>query len=438
VLSEAATHGVTIRHVVAILATTLARSRCAGPLGGAAAVGVNLTTDHIATAESLVAEAHANDGLAPVDLDRFWADHAVSRADPFGEDIPQMPLGAICKWECVFEELDIPQQWERYQQDAEWRRDVAAAFNDKSERIVGRRLLHESASEVPRPAFPAVKQLHEVFEMENRWDPISQSWWLHPSVSSSDELRALLDRVDGRLNDFRAFLLPQEWDDRRAGLLEAGARPPAYRGQRGPVTFATSMVGAQELVYLIADDPDLATRLSDTILRAMLGKIRVQDEEAGHTPETAPRGFSFADDNCALLNAEMYDFFAYPIVKGVWDVCSPDPADRRYQHSDSDMAHIVPILARQNMTGVNFGPNVLIDTIREHMPTAVIEGVLAPFTYSRNAEVGIVAEFLRDFEMAREERGGVFATAGSINNGSRLTGMRLIISAIQRYGRYDA
>ena len=158
--------------------------------------------------------------------------------------------------ESFFEELDIPQQWERYQQDAEWRRDVAAAFNDKSERIVGRRLLHEPASEVPRPAFPAVKQLHEVFEMENRWDPISQSWWLHPSVSSSDELRALLDRVDGRLNDFRAFLLPQEWDDRRAGLLEAGARPPAYRGQRGPVTFATSMVGAQELVYLIADDPD--------------------------------------------------------------------------------------------------------------------------------------------------------------------------------------
>jgi hypothetical protein len=29
-------------------------------------------------------------------------------------------------------------------------------------------------------------------------------------------------------------------------------------------------------------------------------------------------------------------------------------------------------------------------------------------------------------------------TAGSINNGSRLTGMRLIMSAIQHFGRYDA
>ena len=52
-------------------------------------------------------------------------------------------------------------------------------------------------------------------------------------------------------------------------------------------------------------------------------------------------------------------------------------------------------------------------------------------------EVNIVAEFLRDFEMAREKRGLVFATAGSINDGSRLTGMRLIMAAIQEYGRYD-
>ncbi len=400
-------------------------------------MSVNVTAEHIATAESLVAETHANDGLAPVDIDRFWQDQQTARADPFGADIPQMPLGAICNWECVFEELDIPQQWERYQRDAEWRAEVGRAYNDKSERIVGRRLLDERVPGASRPGFPGIKQLHDIFEMENRWDSVSQSWWLHASADGPEEIRALLDRVDDRLSDLRSYLLPDGWDEARDRLMAEGARPPVYRGQRGPVTFATSMIGAQELIYLIADEPELAARLRDTILRAMLGKIRTQDDEAGHTPETAPRGFSFADDNCALLNAEMYEFFGYPIVKGIWDVCSPDPPDSRYQHSDSDMGHLVPILARENMTGVNFGPNVLIDHIREHMPTAVIQGVLAPFTYSRNDEVGIVAEFLRDFEMAREKRGVVFATAGSINNGSRLTGMRLIMSAIQRYGRYD-
>jgi hypothetical protein len=43
----------------------------------------------------------------------------------------------------------------------------------------------------------------------------------------------------------------------------------------------------------------------------------------------------------------------------------------------------------------------------------------------------------RDYEMSLEKRGVVFATAGSINNGSRLTGMRLIMAAIQEFCRYD-
>ena len=48
----------------------------------------------------------------------------------------------------------------------------------------------------------------------------------------------------------------------------------------------------------------------------------------------------------------------------------------------------------------------------------------------------MVAEFLRDFGQAREKRGLNFTTAGSINNGSRLSGMRLLMAAVQRYGRY--
>ena len=73
-----------------------------------------------------------------------------------------------------------------------------------------------------------------------------------------------------------------------------------------------------------------------------------------------------------------------------------------------------------------------------HLPGIFRYSVMSQVaTFSRNQEVNVVAEFLRDFEMAREERGLRFATAGSINNGSRLTGMRLIMAAIQEHGRYD-
>jgi uroporphyrinogen decarboxylase len=102
------------------------------------------------------------------------------------------------------------------------------------------------------------------------------------------------------------------------------------------------------------------------------------------------------------------------------------------------MEHLLPILGRLALNSVNFGPTVSVGEIREHLPNAVIWGQLAPFTLSRNEELNIVLEFLRDFEQARERRGFCFATAGSINNGSRLTSMRLIMAAIQRFGRYDA
>jgi uroporphyrinogen decarboxylase len=192
----------------------------------------------------------------------------------------------------------------------------------------------------------------------------------------------------------------------------------------------------ENLLYLIMDNEPLAARFRDTILRVMLGIATVLDEEAGDTPATAPRGFWFADDNSYLLTPAMYEFFGFPILHAVFARFSPAPGDARFQHSDSPMGHLLPLLGKLQLTGVNFGPTLSVSEIRAHLPRAIIEGQLAPFTFSRNEEEQIVAEFLRDFAQARAQRGLVFATAGSINNGSRLTGMRLIMSAIQHFGRY--
>ena len=392
---------------------------------------------HHELAAELVAETHANDGLPPVDLDRFYADQKVAREDPFGDHIPQCPLGIGMNGLCVYDELGVERDVWRYQNDPEWRLKLNTAYNDKAEKIVGRRLLNEDPPDpdAATKQYPPHKKLHDVFEAENEWH--AGSWWLQQAAEDEDELRALLDRAEKRLENLREFMLPDDWQEERDRLMDMGIKPPSYRGQRGPVTFATSIYGVQNLIFLLHDNRELAGRFRDLILKSMLGIARVLDEEAGYTPETAPRGFSFCDDNCALLTPDMYEFFGYPILKGIFDRYAPDPADRRFQHSDSDMGHIVPILGRLKLTGTNFGPTVMVDHIRKHIPTAVINGQLAPFTFSRNEEENIVAEFLRDFEMAREERGLVFATAGSINNGSRLSGLRLIMSAIQRHGRYD-
>ena len=394
-------------------------------------MSVHLKESHLRQAEKLVAKAKAHGGLAPVDIERFWADEEKARKDPWASDCPQVPLGIRMSNECVFDELGEPEDWYRLFHDEAFRADLEHRYNDKAVPIVGRRLLGEHRSD-PKLAWPRVMELFDIFEAKNVWH--DWSYWLQQSANGEDELKALLDRVEKRLENLREFLLPPNWAEEKARITALGGKVPLYRGQRGPITFAMSIYGAEPLIFLIMDNPDLAGRFSRLILRTMLERARILDEEAGFTPVTAPRGWWWADDNCALLNAEMYEFFGWPVLKGIFDRYSPDPKDGRFQHSDSDMAQLLPLLGKLNLNGCNFGPNLTVTEIREHLPNAVIYGQLAPFTFSRNEEVNMVAEFLRDLEMARDKRGLMFGTAGSINAGSKLTGMRLLMAAIQERG----
>ncbi len=396
-----------------------------------------ISDENRAKVDELLADTESNGGLAPLDLEQFWADQELARKDPFGAGIPQVPFGATCNWECIFDELGVEQDWWRFQHDdKDWALELKRQYNTLSETIVGRRLLSEKLPD-PERAWPEIKALHDIFEAENVWEGgKSGSWWLKQSAGTPEELAALLDRVETRLETLRDFMLPEDWESEKARLTGMGMSVPRYRGQRGPCTFACSIYGPENLLLLSFDDPALFSRFSDVLGRAILARARVLDEEGGFTTETAPRGWSWADDNCCLFNPAMYEAFAMPIHRAVLGRYAPDPGNSRYQHSDSDMAHLLPLLGELDLTGTNFGPTLTVSEIREHCPNAVIHGQLAPFTYSRNEEANMVAELLRDFDQAREKRGLNFTTAGSINNGSRLSGMRLLMAGIQHYCRY--
>lgn len=395
-------------------------------------MSVNVTERQQRRAEAIVAEAASGkDGLAPVDFESFWAAQAACEENPWAP--PQMPLGIRMGDECVFTELGVPEDWRRLVHDHAWRSSLRKAYNDKAERLVGRRLLNETAGD-PARSWPGTKGLHDIFEAKNVWH--NESYWLTQAAANPDELQALLDRVEKRLERLRDFILPPCWDAEKERLRSLGVPPPRYRGQRGPVTFATSVYGVENLIFLLVDQPDLAARFRDLTLKAMLELARVLDEEAGDTPETAPHGFYFCDDNCCLLNAELYEFFGYPALKGVFERLCPKPGDMRGQHSDSAMGHLLPLLGRLGMTSVNLGPTLTVTEIRQHLPDAVISGQLAPFTFSRDERVNAVAELLRDFEMSRGRKGVSFNTAGSVNDGSRLATMRLLMHAIQKHCGY--
>lgn len=387
--------------------------------------------EHEEIADALVAEAHAHDGLAPLDVEQFWADNEAALSDPFSPALPHPGLLISSPAEAVFIELNQPADFWRYDQDEAYRLQLNRAYNDRAEQIIGRRLLPETLPPL-EDRYPRVGGLADVFGAKSVW--ASGSWWLEQAVEDVSQLPTLLDRVDR--TSVRQTILPDGWEQTKERLQNRGIQPPRYRHQRGPVTFATSIVGTEALLMLLLDDPALAIRLRDTILRVMMEIKDILAQEAGYAPGEEPGGFNFADDNCALLNPDLYAMFGQPVLKAMYERYCPTPGDVRYQHSDSAMAHLLPLLAETGMNRVNFGPTVSVAEIRRHMPHAVIAGRIAPFTLGRNDEPSIVREVLRDIDEARETRGLLIATAGSIVEGSRLTGMRLMMATIQRYGRY--
>ncbi len=112
-------------------------------------------TDNQGKVAWLMDKTRANGGLAPVDLDKFWADQEIALKDPWGRNIPQAAMGIMMSGECVYDELGVPEDYWRYDHDEPWRLELNKAYNAKSEKIVGRRLLGEKPGDPTDPSDPA-------------------------------------------------------------------------------------------------------------------------------------------------------------------------------------------------------------------------------------------------------------------------------------------
>ena len=369
--------------------------------------------------------------LLPVDLDKFWKDDLTAHEDNcFSLTAPQVALGIRMSDECVFAELGEDGTPWAYT-STKRRIDLNRRYNDKAEKIVGRRLLNESFPH-PDSYLPEVKRIGEVFGGRYVW--FNNTEWLESDIKTPGELEKRLDIIDKM--DLREFMLPDNWEEeRRIKFEKYGIKPGSWHGVRGPVTLACSVYGIENLIYLIMDEPGLAKRFSDTIADVIIKMTDIMDTESNGVSKSS--GFGFNDDNCCMLNAEMYEFFGYPVLKRVFDYFCPTPQHFRYQHSDSAMEHLLPVLGRLDFHGVNFGPTVTIDKIRKYMPKTRIDGCIAPFTFMNNDRETLIAEVKRDCEMAKKYGRGVnLTTAVSINNGSSLESMRAVMWAIREYGRY--
>ena len=372
--------------------------------------------------------------MLKVDLERFWAEDEIAHLNNcFNPKATQVALGIRMSDECVFAELGVPgDPWGFTGREERMR--LNKLYNDRAEKIVGKRLLSEQYP-IDDMMFPYVKRIGEVFG--GRYEHHKNTGeWLYSGIDTEQALEELLDKVD-RLN-LREFMLPTNWESEKTRLLDTyGLRPKQMRHIRGPVTLAMSIYGSENLIFLGYDNPELFARFSNTIRRVVIEMAEIMDAESAQPKGETPHGFSFADDNCSLLTPDLYEVFGYSVLKAVFEKFSPNAEDIRFQHSDSEMSHLLPILGKLNLTGCNFGPTVLVEAIRKHMPNTRIDGCLAPFTFMTNNQEKIMSEVRRDCDAIRRTStmGLNLTTAGSINNGSSLESMRTVMHVIQNYCR---
>ncbi|NLD73187.1 MAG: hypothetical protein GX649_10775 [Chloroflexi bacterium] len=372
--------------------------------------------------------------LYPVDVVRFWSDNDLSLDKPFSTDKPQVPM-ALCTTEgCIWQELGMSMD-PRYYEDPEVHVRLNRLYNDKAEEIVGRRILPE-AFIPPEDQLPRPLRIEEIFGSHITTIPGSEEIdgadWVRESVHSVRDLEERMEMVQG-LNLRDTVFPPGFYEALERLRTHYGVEPRLGMGIRGPVTAAMSICGVENTILWLVDSPQVMERFRD-LLAGVIVELSTLLREATGAPM---RGFGFSDDNCAMLNPALYEQFGLPILEHVFSVFCPDEDDRRYQHSDSEMTHLLPLLNRVRLHGANFGPTVRPEDIRREMPRTVIHGQLPPFTFSRGTPEEIYRAVRRDIEAVGADGGLVVTTAGSVNPGSRLVGLRAVMYAIQQHGRYQ-
>jgi hypothetical protein len=137
-------------------------------------MSVHVQEHHVVKAQQIVCEAQAHDGLAPVDLERFWADNARARSNVWAADCPQLPLGIGMSDECIFSELGMDVDWVLMRDGGEKLRELTRRYNDKAEAIIGKRLRPERPPEDPSLRWPARKHLHDLFSRNEEVNMVAE------------------------------------------------------------------------------------------------------------------------------------------------------------------------------------------------------------------------------------------------------------------------
>jgi uroporphyrinogen decarboxylase len=324
----------------------------------------------------------------------------------------------------LFELLDVPSTL-RYYQEKTYRDRLHQQANDLTQRTIGRTFFEEDTWQW------SPHRIENLFGCEFTYTE-GATPWLTPATNDADEFVRILDRAEA--TDLATWAFPEpflcEWEQRK---LDGKSLPLLGTGSRGPATIMTSVLHVETVFYWIYDRPQLMQRFRDLLASKMIELNQVLRSFSGNSQP----GWWITDDNSALFNRSMYLEYCYPVLEAVLNVFAPLPASSRYQHSDSNMGHLLDEQRSLGINSVNYGPEVDAALIRQKMPHALINGQMPPFMLRNGAPEEIRQRIRQDFDKAGLDGRLIVTTAGSLAAGTTLERMRWMMKCVQEECRYD-
>lgn len=356
-----------------------------------------------------------------LDAPAFWEENARCHLHTTAKPRCPAALGPDDHW--LFEFMGVPSTL-RYYRDKPYRDRLHRETNELCRRHLGVAFFGEDTWE------HSPRRIENLFGCEFEYTEGSTPWLRHVT-DNPKEFARILDEAEGM--EMERWALPEpylaEWERRR----DAGETMPRMGGgSRGPATIMTSVIKPEILFGWMADHPDLVARFAVILAGKMVELNRVLRRFSGNTEA----GWWITDDNCCLFSPRLYETYCYPVLEKVLDELAPGSA-MRYQHSDSAMAHIIPLQRRLGIKRVNYGPEVDAGLIREQMPDAWIDGHMPPFLLRNGSPDAIRKRVREDFLKAGQTGMQTVTTAGSLAAGTGLGRARWFLLCVEECCRYE-
>jgi uroporphyrinogen decarboxylase len=355
------------------------------------------------------------------DANDFWQENDFCNSAH--ENKPRVALIISPDDHWLFEFLDV-QSTVRYYRNKSYRDDLHRQANALMRERIGRAYFDKDTWET------SPKRIENLFGAEFEYHEGGTPWFV-PATDDLDEFQRVLDRAEKC--DLKSWALPddflREWKKRSA---QGKPLPKLGTGSRGPATVMTSVLAPETLFFWMLDEPHIIERFRDLLAQKYIELNQVLRDFSSNTDF----GWWITDDNCALFNVELYDNYCVPVLKRVLETFAPGDA-RRYQHSDSNMAHLLDAQRELGINHVNYGPEIDVALIRRKMPAAIIDGHTPPFLLRNGTPQEIENRVRDDFEKVGRSGKLQIATAGSLAAGTSLERVRFWMQCVEKHCRYD-